>query len=142
MTEQEMVKVARDLVDAFNASDWEKTKNLLPSDSLYNEQGTQRQLRGTDQIIEALKGWKQAMPDVKGTVTNAFASGKKVSLEVTWAGTHTGPLAGPTGTIPATGKRQVTPSAWLFDFDGDKIKESRNYFDMLNFLKQIGVTPK
>ena len=137
-----MVKVARDLVDAFNASDWETTKKLLPSDSVYNEEGTQRQLRGTDQIIEAMKGWKQAMPDVKGNVTNAFASGKKVSLEVTWQGTQTGPFVGPSGTIPPSGKRQVTPAAWLFDFDGDKIKESRHYFDMLNFLRQIGVTPK
>ena len=38
------------------------------------------------------------MPDVKGTVTNAFASGKKVTLEVTWEGTHTGPLTGSAGT--------------------------------------------
>ncbi len=142
MTDQEMVKVARDLVDAFNASDWDRYTKLLPSDSVYNELGTQRQLRGLSQIIEAMKGWKQAMPDVKGTVTNAFASGKKVTLEVTWEGTHTGPLTGSTGTIPATGKRQVTPSAWIFDFEGEKIKESRNYFDMLSFLQQIGAAPK
>jgi steroid delta-isomerase-like uncharacterized protein len=142
MTDQEMVKVARDLVDAFNTSDWERTGKLLPSDSVYSELGTERQIRGSGQIIEAMKGWKQAMPDVKGTVTNALASGKKVSLEVTWQGTQTGPFVGPSGTIPPTGKRQVTPAAWIFDFDGDKILESRHYFDMLTFLKQIGAAPK
>ena len=40
------------------------------------------------------------MPDVKGSVTNAVASGNTVVLEVTWEGTHTGPLAGPKGAIP------------------------------------------
>ena len=137
MTEQNRIQIARNVIDAFNANDWEQTKQLL-ADSVYKELGTQRQLTGADQIIPAVQGWKQAMPDIKGTVTTAFASGNQVTLEVTWAGTHTGPLVGATGTIPASGKHQVTFGAWIFDFDGDKIKESRHYFDMLTFLQQIG----
>ncbi|MBI1926750.1 ester cyclase [Candidatus Poribacteria bacterium] len=103
MTEQNRIQIARNVVDAFNANDWEQTKQLL-GDSVYKELGTQRQLTGADQIIPAVQGWKQAMPDVKGTVTTAFASGNQVTLEVTWEGTHTGPLVGATGTIPASGK--------------------------------------
>lgn len=142
MAEQELVRIARDVVDAFNAGDWERSKALLTPSALYNEVGTQRRLHGPAEIIPALQGWRQAMPDVKGTVTNAFATGNTAVLEVTWEGTHTGPLMGPGGTIPATAKRQVTPSAWIFEFDGDKIKESRNYFDMLAFLQQIGAVPQ
>ena len=85
---------------------------------------------------------KQAMPDVKGKVTGALESGNEVVLEVTWQGTQTGPLEGPGGTIPASGKRQTTPAAWIFDFDGDKVKESRQYFDMVAFLQQIGAMPQ
>jgi steroid delta-isomerase-like uncharacterized protein len=125
-------------VDAFNNSDWERTKGHLTVDTVYNELGTQRRIQGTGQIIEALQGWKQAMPDAKGTVTNAFASDNKVVLELTWDGTQTGPLASPNGTIPASGRRQTTRAAWIFDFEGDKVKESRQYFDMLTFLQQIG----
>jgi steroid delta-isomerase-like uncharacterized protein len=142
MAEQDLINVASDLVDAFNNSDWERSKGHLTVDTVYNEVGTQRRIQGTGQIIEALQGWKKAMPDVRGTVTNAFSSGSKVVLEVTWDGTHTGPLASPSGTIPASGKRQVTPSAWVFDFEGDKIKESRQYFDMVAFLQQIGAMPQ
>jgi predicted ester cyclase len=79
------------------------------------------------------------MPDVKGTVTNACATGDTVVIEVTWKGTHTGPLQGPRGTIPATGKQQTTRSAWIMNCDVGKIKESRNYFDRLSFLQQLGV---
>ncbi len=141
MTDQELINTAHGVVDAFNDSDWERSAALLARDSLYSEVGTQRRLQGSTEIIPALQGWKEAMPDVKGTVTNAVAASGKVVLEVTWEGTHTGPLAGPSGTIPASGKRQVTLSAWVFEFEGDKIKESRNYFDMLSFLQQIGALP-
>ena len=41
----------------------------------------------------------------------------------------------------ASGKRQVTQAAWVFDFEGDKIKESRHYFDMVTLLVQIGAMP-
>ena len=122
----DLTKIAREVVEAFNASDWERTKALMTPDYLYDEVGTQRRIQGPEEVVAALRGWKEAMPDVTGTITNAFASGNMVTLEVTWEGTHTGPLEGPTGTIPASGKRQVTPSAWIFSFEGEKIKESHN----------------
>ncbi len=137
----DLVKIAREVVEAFNASDWERTRALMTPDYLYNEVGTQRRIQGPEEVVAALQGWKEAMPDATGTVTNAFASGNTVTLEITWEGTHTGPLEGPTGTIPASGKRQVTPSAWILTFEGEKIKESHHYFDMLSLLAQIGAIP-
>jgi steroid delta-isomerase-like uncharacterized protein len=134
----DLAKIAREAVDAFNASDWERTKALIAPDYLYNEVGTQRRIQGPEEVVAALQGWKQAMPDAKGTVTSALASGNTVALEIIWEGTHTGPLEGPTGTIPASGKRQVTPAAQILIFDGDKIKENHHYFDMMSLLKQIG----
>jgi predicted ester cyclase len=89
-----------------------------------------------------LQAWKQAMPDVKGTVSRAVASGNTVVLEVTWAGTQTGSLQGPSGTVPPTGKRQTTRAGWILNFDGGKIKDSRHYFDMLALLQQLGVIPR
>src|SRR4030095_9319343 len=82
------------------------------------------------------------MPDVKGTVSHAVASGNTVVLEVTWAGTQTGALQGPSGTVPPTGKRQTTRAGSILHFEGAKIKDSRHYFDMLAFLQQLGVIPR
>jgi steroid delta-isomerase-like uncharacterized protein len=142
MAEQDLIRLARESIDAFNAGDWQRYKATLTPDSVYNELGTQRRIQGPDQILQALQGWKQAMPDAKGTVTNALASGNTVALEITWEGTHTGPLVGPGGTIPASGKRQVTPAAFLMTFEGDKIKEGRQYFDMMTLLQQIDAAPQ
>jgi steroid delta-isomerase-like uncharacterized protein len=124
-------------VEAFNNDDWDTTRQLL-GDSTYNELGTQRSLTSPDATIDAMQGWKAAMPDVKGTVTSTCESGQQVVLELTWEGTQTGELATPQGTIPPSGKRQRTPAAFVFQFEGGKLKESRHYFDMLTFLKQIG----
>lgn len=141
MTEQDLIKTARSVVDAFNDNDWDRFGSLMTPNALYNEVGTQRRLQGVAEISQGLQSWKEAMPDVKGTVTDAFANTDRAVLEVRWEGTHTGPLAGPGGTIPASGKRQVTHSAWVFHVVGDRIKESRNYFDMLSLLQQLGALP-
>ena len=142
LTADAMVKIAREQVDAFNRGDWEGVRAGLSSDSRYDELGTARKVDGPEKIVELFKGWKQAFPDAVGTVTSAVASGDKAALEVTWSGTHTGPLATAEGTIPASGKSQETPAAYFFTFAGDKIKESRHYFDSLTLLKQIGAQPK
>jgi len=133
----ELTAHAKNVVEAFNNDDWDAARGLL-GDSTYNELGTQRSLAGADAIIEGLQGWKAAMPDVKGTVTSAVESGQRVVLEVTWEGTQTGEMVTEQGTIPPSGKRQRTPSAFVFDFENGTLKESRNYFDLLTFLKQIG----
>jgi steroid delta-isomerase-like uncharacterized protein len=141
MADQDLIRVARGLVDAFNAGDWERCKAALVPDALYDEVATSRRLKGVGDIIPCWQAWKGAMPDVKGSVTNAVASGNTVILEVTWEGTHTGPLAGPKGSIPPTGKRQTTRAGWVLNFDGGKMKESRHYFDMLSFMQQLGILP-
>jgi steroid delta-isomerase-like uncharacterized protein len=138
----EMVKIAREQVDAFSRGDWELLRGTLASDSRYNELGTQRKIEGPEKIVELFKAWKQAFPDGAGTVTSVVSSANTVALEVTWKGTHTGPLTTAEGTIPASGKRQETPAGIFFTFEGDKIKESRHYFDSLTLLTQIGAQPK
>jgi steroid delta-isomerase-like uncharacterized protein len=135
--DQDLIKIAKEAVESFNQDDLDRASALLGT-GVYNEVGTGRKLRGQAEIRPALQGWRKAMPDVKGTVTNAVASGNTAVLEVSWSGTQTGPLDGPGGTLPPSGKRQTTPAAWIFEFDGDKIRESRQYFDMMSFMQQIG----
>ncbi len=142
MAEQDLIRVARESIDAFNAGDWERTKATVAGDYLYDEVATQRRIQGADQVIEAFRGWKQAMPDAKGTITNTLVSGNTVTLEITWEGTQTGPLVGPGGTIPASGKRQVTRAAWVSAIEGDKVKETHHYFDMMGLLQQLGAAPQ
>jgi steroid delta-isomerase-like uncharacterized protein len=138
----EMVKLARQQIDAFNSGDWELMRGSLASDARYDELGTQRKVEGPEKIVELFKGWKTAFPDVVGTVTSSVASGNKAALEVTWKGTHTGQLTTAEGTIPASGNHHETPGAVFYTFEANKIKASRQYFDSLTLMKQIGAEPK
>ncbi|MET0938725.1 MAG: ester cyclase [Gaiellaceae bacterium] len=142
LTAEQMVKIARDHVDAFSQGDWERLHAGLAADARYDELGTQRKVEGPEKIVELFKGWKTAFPDAVGTVESAVGGGNTAALEVTWKGTHTGPLGTAAGTIPASGKRQETPGAVFFTFEGGKIKESRQYFDSMTLLEQIGAQPK
>ena len=142
LTAEQMVKIARDQLDAFNNGDWERLQAGLTADASYHEFATQRKVEGPEKIVEVFKGWKTAFPDAAGTVTSAVSSGSIAALEVTWTGTHTGPLETADGTIPASGKRQETPGACFFTFEGGKIMESRQYFDLMTLLTQVGAQAK
>ena len=86
LTADELVKIARKQIDAFNNGDWEQLRGLLSSDASYHEFGTERAIEGPEQIIDVFKGWKTAFPDAAGTVTSSVASGDTAVLEVTWKG--------------------------------------------------------
>jgi steroid delta-isomerase-like uncharacterized protein len=138
LTADAMIKIAREQVDAFNTGDWERLQAGLAPDARYHELGTQRKVEGPEKIVELFNGWKTEFPDGAGTVTSAIGSGNTAALEVTWKGTHTGPLETAEGTIPASGKRHETPAAIVLTFEGGKIKEDRQYFDSMTLLRQIG----
>jgi steroid delta-isomerase-like uncharacterized protein len=142
MAEQNLTQIARELIEAFNAGDVSRFKKTVAADVVYDEVGTQRQIRGADNWVRTWEQWRHAMPDVKGTITNTVSSGNTVVQEITWEGTQSGPLELPGGTSPASGKRQVTRATQVMVFEGDRVKESRHYFDMLSLLQQIGAIPQ
>jgi steroid delta-isomerase-like uncharacterized protein len=137
------IGIARELIDAFNAGDGERFKNNLTTDAVYDEVATGRKVQGRDACVQSWQEWRRAMPDAKGKVTNAVTSGNTVVLEITWEGSQTGPLTTVTGqNLPPSGRRQVTRATQILVFEGDKVKETRHYFDCLNLLQQLGAIPQ
>ena len=104
MAEQGVVELAKAQVIAYNDKNWGAATEALGSGVVYDEVGTNRKLTGPGQVIDAWKGWATALPDSKATFDAAHVAGNTVILELTWRGTHRGPLQTPAGQIPATGK--------------------------------------
>jgi steroid delta-isomerase-like uncharacterized protein len=136
---QASMDAARGFIQAFNAADWNRFATLLAPGCRYDEVGTGRQAQGEQEITDVFKGWKRAMPDAEGAVTSAVDSGDTAVLEVTWNGTFTGPWGTPEGDAEPTGKHQTTRACIVFTFEGDTIKESRQYFDSMSLMKQLGM---
>ena len=84
LTGEQMVKIAREQVDAFNSGDWERLEAGLAADASYNELATQRKVDGPEKIVELFKGWKTAFPDAAGTVTSARS--QSLAMNCTCAG--------------------------------------------------------
>jgi steroid delta-isomerase-like uncharacterized protein len=135
------VQLAKEGIEAFNNGDWERFAAPLSSDAVYEELATQRKVRGPDQIVEASKGWKEAFPDAKGTITKVTEGADTVVLEITWQGTHKGDLISPMGAIPASQKRVTIPAVQVVRFKGDKVAETRHFFDLMTLLAQVGAAP-
>ncbi|HEY3202070.1 MAG TPA: ester cyclase [Thermoanaerobaculia bacterium] len=139
MTQQSVVDIAKAQVLAYNEKDWDKVKAGVAPGFVYDELGTQRKVEGVDDVIAIWKGWATAMPDSKATFNSEIASGNTVVLEMTWRGTHKGPLKTPTGEIPATGKNFEIRACQVVEVANDKVKSVRHYFDMGSLLRQLGV---
>jgi steroid delta-isomerase-like uncharacterized protein len=138
MSETSM-EAARGLIQAYNGDDWNRFEALLAPDCLYDEVGSGRRAQGSHEVADLFKGWKQAMPDSEGTVTSAVDDGDTAVLEVTWNGTFTGPWSTPQGEVEPTGKHQTSRACVVLTFDGDTIKESRQYFDSMSLMQQLGL---
>lgn len=139
LSEQQLITAAMAPILAYNDKNWEAVKAAITPDFIYEEVATRQKLQGHDQVIALWKGWATALPDSKGTIDNAYVSGDKVVLEITWRGTHNGPMATPKGPIPPTGKRVDVRACVVCEMAEEKTRVQRQYFDMATILEQIGV---
>ena len=138
MTEKSVAELAKEQVIAYNEKDWDRARAALAPEVVYEEFGTQRKLKGVDDVLTAWKGWATAIPDSRATFQSELVSGNTAVLEITWTGTHSGPLQTPKGEIPPTGKKIELRAVQVVDVANDRVKSVRQYFDMGTLLKQIG----
>ena len=139
MATQSAVETAKSQLFAYNEKDWDKVKASVASGFVYDEPATGRKSKGVDDTLAIWKGWAAALPDSKATLHSEVASGNTVVLEMTWRGTHKGPLKTGTREIPPTGKPIELRSCQVIEVDGEKVKSVRHYFDMGTMLRQLGV---
>ena len=140
LSSQALAAAAQALIEAYNAKDWERAKASITQDFVYDELATGRKLTGRDATIEAWKGWAEAFPDSRGEYRAVHVADQgTVVLEVTWKGTHRGPLQTPNGSIAPTGRTIEVPACGVGEIGDDTARVQRHYFDMATLLRQLGV---
>jgi steroid delta-isomerase-like uncharacterized protein len=138
LSPQALIDAAKAMITAYNDKNWDRVRASMATGFIYDEIATGRKTEGVDQAITLWQGWAQAFPDSKATFNTALASGNTVTLELTWRGTHKGPLQTPSGSIPATGKTIEVRACQVSELAADKVRSQRHYFDMATLLRQIG----
>jgi ketosteroid isomerase-like protein len=100
-------------------------------------------ISGQDAVIEYLLQFAEAFPDASYESVHEHEAGDTAVDEGYFVGTHTGPLAAPTGeTIEATGKRVRLRACDAATVSGGRVSSHRFYFDQMDFLGQLGLIPE
>ena len=51
-------------------------------------------------------------------------------------------MESPEGTIPATGRKINIDACMAVTVEGEQIKESHQYFDLMTMMQQLGAVPE
>lgn len=94
---------------------------------------------GPDEFIQFMQGFKTAFPDIELEVVNQTATDDQVVSEFIARGKHTGPLMGPAGAIPPTGRYAEWPVCEVWQVRDGKLSKITNYQDSATMLRQLGV---
>jgi len=135
-----IVDVAKASVNAYNEKNWEKVRATLTPDCVYEEIATSRKTHGVNDTIALWQGWAKAMPDSKATFDNQIVKDNTVVLEITWRGTHSGPLQTPRGEIAPTGRRFELRACQVVNVSGERANTVRHYFDMNTLFQQLNIS--
>ncbi len=131
--------ILREYYRAFNDKDFMRARTLIQPDALM----LNVTLGATMKLIDHSQAWANAFPDGQVEVLNLVAQGDQVVAEFIGRGQHTGTLLGPGGVrIPPTNRRLELRFVEVFEFRGGRIAAGRQYFDALNLMAQLGLTPQ
>ncbi len=122
-------------VDLFNTDKFEEGEQDYAPGAFAEEVGTNRRLTPAEATQNA-RGWRQAFPDARGTITSKIVDGNKGAAEIVWRGTNRGSLMGQ----PATGKTVTVRAAVVIETRDGKITRSVHYIDVAGMMAQLGVS--
>ncbi|RLL71564.1 nuclear transport factor 2 family protein [Ochrobactrum soli] len=92
-----------------------------------------------DDIGKTVDIYATAFHDMHRELGNFYVTEDVVIVELTLNGTHSGPLALPAGTIPATGKEMHAPCCDVFHLKDGKVTSFHCYTAATIILGQLGV---
>jgi steroid delta-isomerase-like uncharacterized protein len=119
---------------AWSSHDVEKVIPPFTDDCVYEDVTLGIINHGKADLKTFASGIFEAFPDF---TIHLFVAGSWAGAEWTMSATHKGDLPG----LPATGKGFSIRGATVFELHGGKIRRNFDYWDMVTFLKQIGLMP-
>jgi len=135
---EDAASLHRDMLDAVQARDYGRFRDLLHADYTYLG-GDGVEQKGADAGVAVVETYTGAFPDLVLEVRNHYSAGHDVSvLEFTAKGTHKEELDG----IPATGRQVEVLVCDIIKTRDGKVVREREYFDGATMLKQLGVLPE
>ena len=138
---EESKALVESLFQAFNEGDLERAAATVSDDFELVDVAAERTLHGPAGCREWLQTFRTALPDARTELLTLLVDGDRVATEHVGRGTHTGPLAGPAGTIPPTGRQVELRFGEFFELREGRIARLVAYYDSAALLRQLGLLP-
>lgn len=132
--------LVRGLYEAWNNRDFDRLAESVAPDGFITDVGSGATYRGRDGVLKYNTAWAEAFPDGRVTVDRLIEAGGTVVAEFTGKGKHTGPLVGPSGTIPATGRSVTLHLCDIYEIKDGKVASQHTYFDSGSLMAQLGMS--
>jgi len=132
--------LARSLYEAWNERNFDQMAESMAPDGQIIIVGSGETYQGPDGARRYNTMWADGFPDGSITIDRIIATDESVVVEFTGRGTHTGTLATPMGSIPATGRSVTLQLCDVLEFSNDKVLSQHTYFDSGSLMAQLGLT--
>jgi steroid delta-isomerase-like uncharacterized protein len=130
----------RQLYTAFNNRKFDEAAKLASDKFEWRDVATGETYRGPAGMRQFMEHWVKAFNDAKIDIQRIIATDQHVAAEFIGRGTHTGPLEGPAGSIPATNRKLELACCEIGTIENGKIRSGSTYYDTATIMHQLGVT--
>ncbi|HVO53668.1 MAG TPA: nuclear transport factor 2 family protein [Solirubrobacterales bacterium] len=132
------IEIVQRFYDAFGSGDLDAATAMFADGVRMTDPGL-GSVKGLPALRDYLDGLKGPLPDARAIVERAFEAGDTVIVEGRFTGTNTGPLPGPEGDLPASGREVDLPFADFSRLREGEIVEYRTYYDQVGLFTQLGL---
>ena len=139
MGAKENLKLIKARYDAVNAHDLDKFQGFYANSVVWEDPGLASAIKGPAAVRKRLRTLTESFPDLQWKLGRIFSQGEDICAEFTFTGTHKGALADNRGSksIRATNQRIRIQAVGVYVVRGDKIVDSKIYFDFGSLKSQI-----
>ena len=132
------MEIVRRFYEAFGEGDLDAAIGVFADDMRMTDPdlGT---VDGLGAFRDYLEGLKRPLPDAGAIIERIYEAGDTVIVEGRFTGTNTGPLEGPEGETPPSGRKVDLPFADFSRLSDGRIVEYRTYYDQVALLTQLGL---
>jgi steroid delta-isomerase-like uncharacterized protein len=136
-----IIDVVRGHYENIARGDAEGDRQLFAADVVTYEP-TMGRTEGIEPFLQYSAGFHTAFPDGHMSIRSYVEADDTVAVQGSFIGTHTGPLQGPAGSVPPTGRSLDLPFADFFRVRDGKVVEHHVYYDQVAFLAALGLMPQ
>jgi steroid delta-isomerase-like uncharacterized protein len=137
--EDKNVAAAKAMTATMEAKDVNAFLALVSDDATYEMNTEAKPMSGKKDAKAFFMAFTKAFPDIKSSLSNSWGVGDFVVDEYVTTGTQKGALSGPSGTIPATGKKIEIHGAEVLLMKDGKMVKGWGYENHAEMMTELGL---